>query len=128
MKMDPRSLEHMFTEILDLSEQMLQVVKNSKENEDWAGEISQILEKRQGLMGQVDEYRAKVNLSATDEQKIKGLIKKIQINDGNITQSLQEEMLRLQERIGNVKQNKIAQDAYLINDNQMDGWFFDSKK
>ncbi|HZJ84686.1 MAG TPA: flagellar protein FliT [Syntrophomonadaceae bacterium] len=128
MKMDPRSLENMFTEILDLSEQMLQVVKNSKENEDWAGEISQILEKRQGLMGQVDEYRAKVNLSATDEQKIKGLIKKIQINDGNITQSLQEEMLRLQERIGNVKQNKIAQDAYLINDNQMDGWFFDSKK
>ncbi len=128
MKMDPRSLEHMFTEILDLSEQMLQVVKNSKENEDWAGEISQILEKRQGLMGQVDEYRAKVNLSATDEQKIRGLVRQIQINDGTITESLKAEMLKLQERIGNVKQNRIAQDAYLLGDNQRDGWFFDSKK
>lgn len=133
MNLEPNKLIELFRGILLISEQMVGITEKANDEDDHTSELTNLIAKREELIRMIDEVEVRLEdgedyLSARDKLVIKQIIKEIQANDNKVSTHLKKQMLVVREKIGTVKQNKKAQDAYLGNDEPADGWFFDSKK
>lgn len=123
----------LFQDLLSFSKQMLEITEKDEPEDDWSEKINDLIAKRQNIMNKIDEIEAGFEkdedyLSAEDRLKISEIIKEVQENDSKVSKHLKKQMLVVRNKIGNVKQNLKAQNAYLGHEEQSDGWFFDSKK
>lgn len=117
----------LYIELDLLTSEMLKTLKINDDEGEWINKITGLLDKRQVLMDNISNGDSSLK-NSPDNAKIEQLIKRIYENNKLITEQFSERMLAMQEKIGQVKQNKVAQDAYLGIDEPSDAWFFDSKK
>ena len=132
MDTKPDNLLALFRSLLNVSQQMLDITQKTEEEEDFTIELTNLIEKRAELMQGIDAIEARVDtadgLNDEDKLAVKQIIKQKQETDDKVSHHLKSQMHILREKIGNVKQNKKAQTAYLGSEDQADGWFFDSRK
>lgn len=123
----------LFQNILQASQKMVEITEKNDDEDDWTNKLNELIEERQNIMIMIDKIEASIEddedyLSAQDRLKVRQIIKEIQANDSKVSKHLKKKMLVVRDKIGTVKQNIKAQDAYLGHEEQSDGWFFDSKK
>ncbi|NLB88189.1 MAG: flagellar protein FliT [Syntrophomonadaceae bacterium] len=132
-KSSNENIIELFQELLQASKQMLEITEKADDEDDWAQKINDLMLERQKIIDKIDEIEARFDngddyLSAQERLKVRQIIKEVQANDSKVSKHLKKQMLVVKNKIGNVKQNLKAQNAYLGQEEQADGWFFDSKK
>lgn len=132
-KANDENIVELFKSILQASQKMLEITEKTDDEDDWTLKLNDLIEERQKIMTMIDKIEASMEndedyLSAQEKLKVRHIIKEIQANDNKVSKYLKKQMLVVRDKLGNVKQNIKAQDAYLGHEEQTDGWFFDSKK
>lgn len=122
------NIKDLFLELENLSTLMLEIIKETDEEGDWVNKVTDLLDKRQALIDIINNNNEKSFSNKADKVEVEQIITSIQAKDKLVAEHFAQQMLFMQEKIGLVKQNKVAQDAYLAIEDQADGWFFDSKK
>lgn len=130
---ESNSLIETYQGILKASKQMFKLTQEPSHEEEWTEAMSALIQKRDEMMAMIEVTEKRLvsagdDLPIQDRQKIKLIIKEIQATDEKAEKNLQKELLVVRDKIGTVRQNKVAQDAYLGNEDVSDGWFFDSKE
>lgn len=121
-------LLNLYQEILNISKRIVDITHKPDEEGLWMTDFTQLVEKRELLIEEIESKQALSLISAETSEKIKEIIRQIQGFDKEVADLVQKEMAYIRGKIGNVRQNAKAQSAYLGNDNQADGWFFDSRE
>ena len=128
MNSKPDTLLNYYQEILNISKQMLDISRKPDEEGLWMEDFTQLVDKRAGLIKEIESNKARLDISAWEGEKVREFILQIQDFDKEVSNQIQSQMGFLRGKIGNVRQNVKAQSAYLGSDSNADGWFFDSRE
>lgn len=138
---------NLWQEILSISRQKVELVKGSQLDVD-IDELNQLLEQHQERIEAIDrltrEIEAEIrelrdtrgiNIDLTADPEYQAAVAKIhkialliKENDSITESRVQEVLLHTQGKLQSLRNNKKAQQAYLQEDINTEGWFIDQKK
>ncbi|HOV42667.1 MAG TPA: flagellar export chaperone FlgN [Syntrophothermus lipocalidus] len=140
-----RREKDIFSEMLQIADRQLQQLARGAEDESWLDEFLRLLELRQGLMQEVDQLTKEVeavrarpgSYEETGEvrekyrtlvDEIQGLIAQIQAKDTTCQEIMQARLKGLEDKLGEVRTSRKANQAYRLPPGTNPAWFIDKKR
>lgn len=126
-------IHHLFADIRDIAEQQLTLARRIANDSECGEEMLGLLQRRQSIMDRIDVLSAEIpgysGIVVSNEQAdIITIINNIQDYDQQSNKLIATEWKQIGKKLGNVRNNIKAYDAYVPNAVSTEGWFFDRKK